>query len=544
MGRLFPPDFDVRSLEHSERRVVEALVSGTGDEWIVLPSIPFVHRGRDGEVDILLLCARRGALVVEVKGGHIRVRNGRWFQNDHELKRSPAAQARSGMYALLDRVRGIQGVDGVDRLRFQHAVALPDVARVPADGLGPDLPREMVLAAPDLSAPEPALQRLLREREPIAPTTVVAVVRSLRPTVELTCTAGSGLEGISRRLDDRTEDVLRTAEALDANPRVWVEGPAGSGKSRLAMQWAWRAAERGERVLLLCFNRPMASVFADRFEDEPLVTAGGFHDVAVSLLAPTGFTVPDSPEKDFWEHAVPAALVEHRPALGRGFDTIILDEVQDIRPHWFPAIEGLLDPDGARRCYRLGDPHQNVYRVEGDGGSIDHGGWVRFPLATNCRNTVSIAQVAARVGGGPAFPGSPVGPPVRFVPVGGVKEVRKHVAREVVRLRNEHDVAASGIAVITTQASLRDDILASASGDLPFARWDDRDENAIVCETAHRLKGTEWQAVVLASLVPATKEWLPEILYVGVSRATTWLSVIAPHETGALLQIGVDELTQ
>ena len=38
----------------------------------------------------------------------------------------------------------------------------------------------------------------------------------------------------------------------------------------------------------------------------------------------------------------------------------------------------------------------------------------------------------------------------------------------------------------------------------------------IVCETAHRLKGTEWEAVIVANLEPTTTEWLPDILYVGI----------------------------
>ena len=48
------------------------------------------------------------------------------------------------------------------------------------------------------------------------------------------------------------------ARALDANRRVLVTGGAGSGKTRLAMAWARRAVGRGERVLLTCYNDPLA----------------------------------------------------------------------------------------------------------------------------------------------------------------------------------------------------------------------------------------------------------------------------------------------
>jgi hypothetical protein len=535
MGRLIPADFDVSALEHSERRVVDALVAGTGDDWLILPTVPFVDRGRDGEVDVVVLDPTRGAVVIEVKGGAIAVRDGRWYQNDRSLIRSPADQAVAGKHALIKKVKAIRGIDGTDRVYFAHAVAFPDAASLPHGVLGPELTQEMVLTADELQWPEQALGRLIRDQATTTPAAVEAVVGALRPNVEFSDVLGPNLRGLSRRLDRQTDDMLRTAEALDANRRVWVEGPAGTGKSRLAMRWARRAIARGERVLLLCFNAPMAAVFANAFEGDPLVTAGGFHDVAMRMLANAGVAIPSSPDSEFWDVGVATELIEHRAAMGTGFDTVIVDEVQDIRPHWFPAIEALLDPDGSNRMYRVGDPSQNVYRV--DAGASSDGDWVRFPLSTNCRNTASIARVAARVGGGPTFPGSPVGPPVRFVPVGGLKEVRKRVAAEVALLRDQHRVPASSIAVISTQAQLRDELLDIATDDLPLVRWDDRDEAHVVCETAHRLKGTEWRAVVLASLVDETKQWLPEILYVGVSRATTWLSVVATRPTAALLGI-------
>jgi hypothetical protein len=533
VGLLIPSDFDVETLESSERRVITALADGTDDAWLILPTVPFVDRGRDGEADVVLLNPTYGAVVLEVKGGRITVHDGRWFQDDRPLKRSPAEQAVAVKHTLLRKVLQVRGVEGTDRIFFKHAVAFPDAAAVPAGSLGPNLEPEMVLTSSELQWPEEALHQLMHDGAPASPAAVEATVRALRPDLEFSDALGPQLVAVSRRLDARTEDVLRTAEALDANLRVWVEGPAGSGKTRLALRWARRAEKRGERVLLLCFNRPMAAYFALQFEDVPKVVAGGFHDVAIRWLEPTGFEVPYEPTADFWENMVPEAFIARRSMIDVTFDTVILDEVQDIGPAWLPAIEGLLDPNGARRLYRLGDSTQNVYRVVRD----ESEGWVRFPLSTNCRNTRSIARVAARLGGGDTFGGSPIGPPVIFVPVGGRKEVLKRVGSELTTLLRRHRVPPSSIAVITTRADLRDAILASSSETLKLARWDERDETAIVCETAHRLKGTEWQAVVVSSLEPTDSDWLPAILYVAVSRATTWLSVVAPRDTGQLLGI-------
>ncbi|MFM7224035.1 MAG: ATP-binding domain-containing protein, partial [Actinomycetota bacterium] len=235
------------------------------------------------------------------------------------------------------------------------------------------------------------------------------------------------------------------------------------------------------------------------------------------------------------EQELPALLVEHRTELGRGFDTIIVDEYQDIDERWAAAIEGLLDPDGAGRLFRLGDPNQNLYRTLPNDEALG----VRMPLAVNCRNTKRITEVALRLAGsddgGEASRNAPDGPPVRFRPVPALKELRKRVRDEVQLLRIEHELPASGIAIITTAAALRDEIMTGGIEGVTIDRWDHRDEGVVVCETAHRLKGTEWQAVVVASLTETTKEWLADVLYVGITRPRTWLSVVATPEIGELL---------
>lgn len=537
MGRLIPDDFELSSIQQSERRVLEALIAGTDSGWLLLPQVLFVDGGRDGEADVVALHAAYGAVVLEVKGGSITARDGAWFQNERRLAKSPTEQAVRAKYALLEKVRQVADADDAGVLWFTHAVAFPDAGSVPDEWLGPDLEPRMILTAQELAWPDRALEALLDRRpRPASPIVMRSILRALRPKLEFGTDLGPHLKISSRRLDEHTEDVLHTAEGLDANLRVQVEGPAGSGKSRLAIHWARRASARGERVLLMCFNAPMGAIFALAFEDDDNVTAGNFHQTALRLLESTGFAVPENPSKEFWDDEIATALLDRRAALGAGFDTIIVDEVQDIRPHWFPAIEDLLDPNGAGRLYRLGDPSQNVYRVEAEGSD----GWVKFPLTTNCRNTKAIAAVAQRLGGGETFPTSPEGPPVHFVPVKAVKELRKRLGNELLTLRREHGIAPSDIAVITTRASLRDEILDPPLAAAPLVRWQDRDEGSVVCETAHRLKGTEWQAVIVASLEPVTSSWLPEVLYVGVSRATTLLSVIAPAETGALLGLTAD----
>ena len=119
-----------------------------------------------------------------------------------------------------------------------------------------------------------------------------------------------------------------------------------------------------------------------------------------------------------------------------------------------------------------------------------------------------------------------------------VHPTRRSTTRRLGRgetLLREHQLAPSSIAVITTRSSLRDELLEAPITAARLVRRDARDVDTVVCENAHRLKGTEWQAVIVATLEPITTSWLPDVLYVAVSRAQTWLSVIAPDDTRELL---------
>lgn len=537
MGSLIPADFDLSILEKSEQRVVRALLENTDISWLVLPHVPFVERGRDGEADIVVMHPEYGAVVIEVKGGKITVVEGIWHQNGKPLTRSPVEQAVNAKHVLVRKIKRACETDDVRALYITHAVAFPDATTLPAESLGPDLDSKMVLIGNDFAWLDRSLEAMLPKSHRVSDRAMNTMVRALRPTLEFREDLAPQLGAMSRKLDEETERILKTAELLDANLRVWVEGPAGSGKSRLAIQWARRAAERDERVLLLCYNKPMGAIFEVAFEDDPMVTAGSFHDVALRLLEPYGFVAPDNPTHEFWSEEVPEALFDRRDQLGDGYDTIILDEVQDIHSEWFPAIDGLLDPSGANRLYRLGDPGQNLYRVEAE----DDEGWVLFPLVTNCRNTQAIAAVAKHLGGGSPSAASPLGNPVRFVEATTIQDVRKRLGGELLVLLREHRLAPSSIAVITTRVDLRDELLDPPIVAARLCRWDDRDEEVVVCETAYRLKGTEWEAVIVVNLEPAITAWLRDVLYVAVSRPRTWLTIIAPQDTRDLLGLTAPE---
>jgi hypothetical protein len=530
VAKLLPADFDLARLEHSERRVCEAVLAGLDDSWFVVPTVTVAERGNDAEIDLVLASPTQGVVLVETKGGLISLREGVWHQYDRALKKSPVEQVTKAKHMLFRRMRSI-GVDLHD-LYMCHVVAMPDVGVVPAEGLGTDAPREILWGADDLTDPAAAIARVQREHPPVPMERFTRFLRALRPEIALEGAETAMMPVATRRIDAETAARLAALYPLDLTGRVLVTGGAGSGKTWLVVEWARRAAARGERTLVLTFNRPLAD-HLERALEGVGVTVHTYHDLIRQLLEPYGFTIPDDAMRAYWETVPTEALVAHSAEVGTPFDTVIIDEGQDMRPHWLASIEQLIDPAGPARLLMVADPAQAIY--------VDP--WVAppvvvtMPLEANLRSARTVAEVVRHLGGPPPLPGLVGQMPVRHYRAGGIKEVRKRVRAAIDELTGQHGVPLSQIAVLTLRVEVRDLLLDgtadsdSTRGPLPLARWEQRDEDAALCETVHRGKGLERAAVVLVDITDAPE---PQLVYIGASRAMWSLTLVGTDHLAAV----------
>lgn len=536
MARLIPPEFDFSELEMSEQRVLKSLLEGLGDDWILIPNVELRTKwGSETEIDLVAISPTRGVTAIEVKGGAIRIINGSWQRYGEPMK-DPFKQVRSAKYSLIELLKSA----GLDMRRFwvEHAVALPDVLTVPDAGLGSGAQRSQILTSMDLGDIEASMARVQPHPHPIPPEAITAIVGALRPTVDLDVSEGGHLRAVSTRIEESTAARMRSVQTLDQNPVVLVEGGAGTGKTWLVTQWARRAAARGERTAVVAFNRPMADRLARQLESEP-VRVDTFHNLLMELLSDAGVKTPAEPDADYWKKGLVRSLEKKRKRVGTPFDTIIVDEAQDLRPRWLKALRRLLEPSTESRLLMVADPAQAIYGKRWKAPED----FARLTLDVNLRNSREIAALVEKLGGCRASPASPDGPRPQYVRIGGRKEMRKRVATSIGQLVDA-GVPPAQIAVLTTRTATRDFLIKNVrsqpdphgggSGD-PRAellgRWENLGATSVLCETIHRTKGLEWNAVILVTLDDPIEEML---MYVGASRARSKLVLVGPDSLGTL----------
>lgn len=516
MALLLPSQFDVDSVNpESERKVIRDLLATLSDEWYLVPKVPILVDGQNAEIDLILVSQNFGALLLEIKGGLISVREGDWYQYDRKLKKNPFDQITKAKHKLISRLREMR-VD-TSGLFLSEVVVLPDVGDVPPAGLGPGAPRDRIWTKYDLLGASARVGLLHREKNPISTNQLQKFLRALCPTVELTESGGRFHAAMVNRIDSATRLHLDSLIGLADNQRFLVTGGAGTGKTYLAEAWARRCASRGERTLLLSYNVPLAEDLAVRLEDTEIVV-GSYHRFVLGLLKPFGIVVPSQVEPDWWDRVPPAALVENAASITDRFDAIVLDEGQDFKSHWMEALTSLFRPTGPKRLLLVADHLQALYTKN----------WTPprdvpyLTLTTNLRSSKTIGSHVAKLGGASPNSSAPVGPAVKEIKV-LESNVVGVVANELSRLTAELEIPSSQIVVLARHRQLRDKLLSSQMP-IPLVRWEERDEGKIVCETIHRVKGLERVAVLVVDL-DVEKDNMTD--YIGASRAILHLIKIS-----------------
>ena len=560
---MYPQQLPSDVASGAERRLYEAFRLQLPDGFVVLHSVKWLMRDRkhhdhDGEIDFLIIQPQLGVLVLEVKGGRIRVdsNSGRWFTMDRfnqesEMKASPFDQAQKNLYNLKAKLEENPKTRPYT-YRFQRGIALPDVVLGSSD-IGLYGPREIMIDSTDLPQLEQAVRRIMGTSEKnyvMKPDALKALVDALQPTLEIH-RIGINAEIIKaeERIATLTENQFLILDSLGCRPRAAISGCAGSGKTMLAMEKARRLANEGFNVLFTCFNKNLALWIRDVFTSDQLTVGNRiyvthYHGLAVELCRRAGVLLPTPPAEDsrdigtYLSEVLPEKLHEAVTSLRVRFDAIVVDEGQDFADIWWIALLDLLKDRENGIFYIFYDDNQRIYARDIALPVSDF----PFTLNMNCRNTDKVHEQVLRYYHDSPRPLSrgPMGIEPEIISLGNDGEIEA-LRKVFAKLFTEEHVPTNDVVVLTPRGSKTSALKEGDRIGKITLSWGRRPgPGAVQVSSIYSFKGLESPVVILAELdklEPVQKDYL---LYVATSRPRSHLIVLgelpAPQSQPVVLQ--------
>ncbi|BCX47648.1 nuclease-related domain-containing protein [Haloferula helveola] len=395
-------------------------------DWIVLHSLDLARHVNNvaGEADFVVIVPELGILVVEVKSHKTAVVDDDGWHLGHDPVdlRGPFKQASEAMHSIREYLLGIDSSFGslvmwsaasfprcdfrqkspewhdwqvIDRSRITSAPLSRIIAGILSKG-------RAILESRNVSCARDPARHASRER-------CDAVAGALRPRFEVALSPKGRRKELDEDLLSLTEEQFTALDQAALNPRVIFSGPAGSGKTVLAMEALRRKAVSGEarNPALFCFNKLLGNdLFKRTGQILPGVQSGHLdgwlYEIAKDRLSPGDRDDPDFFNGLLASRAIDALLDD--PGF-KPFDFIVLDEAQDLlKPHLLDVLDLMLEGGlAAGRWCMFGDfVGQDIFCK----GSMGMERFIeerspsasRFLLNTNCRNTRAISEYIVTLG--------------------------------------------------------------------------------------------------------------------------------------------------
>ena len=522
----------------AERRLYEGFLEQLDEAYVIYHSVDWVVGGRggpdEGEADFVITHPELGLLALEVKGGRVAYDpvTRRWTQTGHSgthgLDEDPFHQAKGAMHSL---ARILEGRPGWDRWRpsYGFGVAFPDGRYDTA--AHPGAPAEIVIDRNDLDrladrVPE-VMRTWSRPGRSFGAEGMEGVSMALGFRVEVRTPLRLRFDEEDKKIVELTSDQAWVLAFVLHRRRAAVTGPAGSGKTLLAVSIAKQLATAGRRTLLTCFNRRLGEHLRASVGDVDGIDTSTFHQLCAQLATEAGIELPpgeEGPGSPYFEHRLPEALAEAATRLGPRYDAIVVDEGQDFREWWWPALLSLhTDPD-AGLLYVFADDNQNLY-----GGGLPVGQEDRVgPISLNLRNTRQIGEFVSVFYKGEQKPlaRGPDGEPVQILGYEDDDDLEHLLAVVLRNLVEEEHVPLEDIVVLTPSGTGKSRLRSrgSAGG---FRLSETVEPGTVLATSVHAFKGLERPVVILAELGDKHLEDVRQYLYVGGSRARNHLVVLA-----------------
>ena len=375
------PEEPAHKSSEAELRLFDSMKS-LPEDFVVLHSLGLTHHEhkRWSEIDFVVVCPD-GVFLLEVKGGVVERTNGEWYVTDRNSKREslgrgPFAQVGGAEAAtrrfLWDRLPETRS------MTMGYAVVTPDCVLNLA---GLDVDPAICFDATNISLGMRSLlaslaihwrNRIPAQSDGLGPELSKKVVNVLCADIPGVPSIRQRVSGVLTAIHAATLEQEHLLADLHFQQRVIVKGPAGSGKSTIALNECKLRADAGQQVLYLCHSRS----FADYLNESVLINQN------LKILSAEQFA-------DFatWNELVDVLVIDE------GQDTLLGLTGEDLGRVLRGGIENgiwrlLLDP------YQLLDDDDN----HANSKLFQASATVVRSLELNVRGTVEVAVTSSALG--------------------------------------------------------------------------------------------------------------------------------------------------
>jgi hypothetical protein len=547
-----------------EREVYRELKRQLPPDWIVMTNVTWSKEQvnedphssgyvRDGEADFVVLVPALGFVVLEVKGSRevVIAEDGCWYRREPRSgrliliePRSPPNQASAAMHELKKAICQRAGHGSRFPGLFGYLVVYPqgrlstpppplhDPSTLVTSSEMQDLTRRIRTCLTKRGSEE------VGERFTPAVMAQACDVLTNRPFEIVRADLGQDMEEDSLGIELLTRQQQAALTGIFALPRVAVTGPAGSGKTLLAI---WRLAalvEEGRDAVYLCYNKKLAEHLRAAnpgLADNIHGVDKWLRDILLEAGVPAARLHPSPGQNDFFDQNLPNLVLEHAhriPASSR-MDAIIIDEGQDFGEPRLIAVQDLLrDPDSSTYLY-FADEAQDIYS-RATAASV--GAEVLFALHHNCRNTVRINGTANRFASHqvPSLPGMPEGVSTSLVRV----QSTEGMVNKAWELARDFSQGNGSVAILSPRR-LENSVMNRARRGHGLELSQDlgalSDPGKVYFSTIKSFKGIEAASIILVEAEnPLTSDVLNQHeLYVACTRARLRLAIISATDDPA-----------
>ena len=395
MAKFYPTIINSFHSSEGEYLVYEAL-SKLNNEYVVFHSYRWLgeinQRRSEGEADFVVLHPQKGILSIEVKAGSIAYNNGNWIQTNRHTKESkiidPVGQAAESQYRIQNYLRRhINGqIPVVGRAVWFPSVSIHDKITLPLE-----VNRDIIFDVGSLDNPAKDLDKAfsywklnlgVRGTE-LCIHDFKNIIKLLMPSFKIVESVASTSFESKRSYIQMTRQQASILNFLQEQPTAVIHGPAGTGKTMLAIEKANMLASKGETVLYLCFNEFLVSYLKEHYKDTGII----FHNIrslAEELMPHVECSISEIIPRftEYFQNEYDDCLWS--------YNNVVIDEGQDIPESILEHISILTDMLNGH-YYVFYDKNQYIMMHKSTHW-LDTYGDCRLVLYKNCRNTAEIAR--------------------------------------------------------------------------------------------------------------------------------------------------------